>query len=169
MSRIEDIQKQIEKLEKKTQKLQEELEFEKKKTELEYPNLNMTELYWLIDSNGSLCRSCWLKDGFDKQRSKIGNVFHTKEEAEKELDRRILLTKFRQFRDKCNGDWKPDWKDKCEDKYCVLFNHESSELVLNWYIYVQPFESFGCFKNREDAQRAIELFGDEIKRLYVEE
>ena len=62
-----------------------------------------------------------------------------------------------------------DWKDKCEDKYCVLFNHESSELVLNWYIYVQPFESFGCFKNREDAQRAIELFGDEIKRLYVEE
>lgn len=169
MSRIEDIQKQIEKLEKKTQKLQEELEFEQKKTELEYPNLNMTELYWLIDSNGSLCRSCWLKDGFDKQRSKIGNVFLTKEEAEKELDRRILLTKFRQFRDKCNGDWKPDWGDKSEDKFCVLFNHETSELVLNWYVYVQPFESFGCFKNREDAQRAIDLFGDEIKRLFVEE
>ena len=169
MSRIEDIQKQIEKLKKKTQQLQEELEFEKKKTELEYPNLNMTELYWLLDSNGSVCRSCWLKDGFDTQRSKIGNVFLTKEEAEKELDRRILLTKFRQFRDKCNGDWKPDWEDKSEYKFCVLFSHKSSELVLNWYTYVQPFESFGCFKNREDAQRAIELFGDEIKRLYVEE
>ena len=169
MGRLEDIQKQIEKLEKKTQKLQEELEFEKKKTELEYPNLNMTELYWLIDSNGSLCRSCWLKDGFDKQRSKIGNVFLTKEEAEKELDRRILLTKFRQFRDKCNGDWKPDLEDKLEDKFFIVFNNESSELTLNWYVYTQPFVTFGCFKNSEDANRAIELFGDEIIRLWVDE
>ena len=168
MSRIEDIQKQIEKLKKKTQQLQEELEFEKKKTELEYPNLNMNELYWLIDSNGNVCRSCWLKDGFDKQRSKIGNVFHTKEEVEKELDRRILLTKFRQFRDKCNGDWKPDWEDKSEDKFFILFNHESSELISNWCLYLQPFSSFGFFKNIEDANRAIELFGDEIKRLYLE-
>ena len=27
---------------------------------------------------------------------------------------------------------------------------------------------FGYFKNEQDAQRAIELFGDEIKELFVE-
>ena len=31
------------------------------------------------------------------------------------------------------------------------------------------FSLFGYFKNTEDAERAIELFGDEIKRLYLEE
>ena len=168
MSRIEDIQKQIEKLEKKTQKLQEELEFEKKKTELEYPNLNMTELYWLIDSNGSLCRSCWLKDGFDKQRSKIGNVFHTKEEAEKERDRRILLTRFRQFRDKSNGDWKPDFDNDVWKTY-IAFHHKRNKLEIHSGCNLEEFALFGYFKNESDAERAMDLFGDEIKRLFVEE
>lgn len=144
------------------------MEVEKQKTEIEYPFEDEGQ-YWFVSSTGDICFSWWYQDSIDTARCEIGNAFKTKEEAEKELDRRILLTKFRQFRDKCNGDWKPDWKDKLEDKFCVLFNHESSELALNWYIYVQPFESFGCFKNREDAQRAIELFGDEIKRLFVEE
>ena len=30
------------------------------------------------------------------------------------------------------------------------------------------FSSFGYFKNKDDCKRAIELFGDEITRLYVE-
>lgn len=166
MSRIEEIQKQIEKLEKKTQKLQEELEFEKKKTELEYPNLNMTELYWLIDSNGSLCRSCWLKDGFDKQRSKIGNVFKTKEEAERERDKRALLTRFRQFRDKCNGDWN---KDNEIRNYSIRYDYVSNGLFIATLVATNGFELFGYFKNPDDATRALELFGDEIKRLFVEE
>ena len=169
MSRVEEIQKQIEKLEKKTQKLQKELEFEKKKTELEYPNLNMTELYWLIDSNGSFCRSCWLKDGFDKQRSKIGNVFLTKEEAEKERDRRILLTKFRQFRDKCNRDWKPEWINNQERKYFMGYLAESEIYVVDYCVQKNVLNWFGYFKNADDCKRAIDLFGDEIKRLYVEE
>ena len=169
MSRVEEIQKKIEELEKKTQELQKELEFEKKKTELEYPNLNMTELYWLIDSNGGLCRSCWLKDGFDKQRSKIGNVFYTKEEAEKELDRRILLTKFRQFRDKCNGEWKPEFDDFLQDKYTIRCDYGLKELFLFGEGRVYEFSLFGYFKNGDDCKRAIELFGDEIKRLFVEE
>lgn len=166
MSRVEEIQKQIEKLEKKTQKLQKELEFEKKKTELEYPNLNMTELYWLIDSNGSFCRSCWLKDGFDKQRSKIGNVFLTKEEAEKERDRRILLTQFRHFRDKCNGNWKPFEHD---NQFLIVFSNIKNAIQVTCAYTTNSFALFGYFKNKEDAERAVELFGDEIKRLYAEE
>ena len=169
MSRIAELEKQITELDERKVALQQELELEKQKTEIEYPPLNSKEKYYFINDEGEVYLSSWCNDGFDKRRCKMSNIFITKEAAEKERDRRILLTKFRQFRDKCNGDWKPDWEDKSEYKFCVLFNHESSELVLNWYTYVQPFESFGCFKNREDAQRAIELFGDEIKRLYVEE
>lgn len=30
------------------------------------------------------------------------------------------------------------------------------------------FNQFGYFKNKEDAQRAIELFGDEIKEFFVD-
>ena len=32
----------------------------------------------------------------------------------------------------------------------------------------ESFFLFGYFKNKEDAERAIELFGDEIKELFVD-
>lgn len=136
--------------------------------EFEYP-FKENEPYEVIIEDGRIVTSCWTNHNKDCERYSQGNVFKTKPEAELERDRRALLTRFRQFRDKCNGDWKPDWKDKVKAKYFIVFNHESSELLLKWYIDVQPFESFGCFKNREDAIRAIELFGDEIKRLWVEQ
>lgn len=167
MSRIEELEKQITELDERKVALQHELEVEKQK-EVKCP-FKYGDEYFLLPSDGMVSESIWGDYKFDNGALSQGNIFKTKEEAIRERDRRLLLTRFRQFRDKCNGDWKPDWKDKCEDKYCVLFNHELSELVLNWYIYVQPFESFGCFKNREDAIRAIELFGDEIIRLWADE
>lgn len=161
MSRVEELEKQI-------QALQHELEVEKQKTVIDYP-FEESEEYWGLDIDGELIFDRWTGCKYDEDCFEVGNMFKTAQEAKKERDKRILLTRFRQFRDKCNGDWKPDWKDKVKAKYFIVFNHESSELLLKWYIDVQPFESFGCFKNREDAIRAIELFGDEIIRLWVEE
>lgn len=161
MSRIEELTQQIQELEK-------ELAVEKRKAEVLYL-IQKTEDCWKVHSDGCISKGTWDGYPYEKNLYAQGNVFHTQEEAEKERDRRELLMRFKQFRDKCNGDWKPDWKDKVKLKYFIVFNHESSELLLKWYIDVQPFESFGCFKNREDAIRAIELFGDEIKRLFVEE
>ena len=168
MSRIEEIQKQIEELAKKTQELQKELEFEKNKYVIDYP-FQVPDSYWRLELNGVITKDWWSNDDFERHCYKQGNIFKTEEEVEKEQARRELLMLFKQYRDKCNGDWKPDWEDKVNTKYFIVFNHESSELLLKWYIDVQPFESFGCFKNREDAIRAIQLFGDEIKRLWVDE
>ena len=168
MSRIEEIQKQIEELAKKTQELQKELELEKQKTEIEYP-FHFKGECWQLRIDGLVKEDWWSSSGYDRNCYQQGNMFTTQQEAIKERDKRYLLMRFNQFRDKCNGDWMPDWEDKSEDKFFILFNHESSELNLNWCSYSQPFLSFGFFKNSEDAIRAIELFGDEIKRLYVEE
>ena len=134
----------------------------------EYPFEDKEE-YFCLNINGEIVQNLWSGGPFDEGVYKQGHVFKNREEARKERDKRDLLMRFNQFRDKCNGDWKPDWEDKVKAKYFIVFNHESSELLLKWYIDVQPFESFGCFKNREDAIRAIELFGDEIKRLWVDE
>ena len=136
--------------------------------EFEYP-FEEDEPYWAVKDEGYVQWLKWDNECYDKPRYEQGHIFKTEQEATRERDKRALLTRFRRFRDKCNGDWKPDWKDKVKAKYFIVFNHESSELLLKWYIDVQPFEGFGCFKNREDAIRAIELFGDEIKRLWVDE
>ena len=122
--------------------------------------------YWFIYSSGGVDSSFWVGRWEDDSRLKLGNAFPTEEAAELEAKRRYLLTRFKSFRDECNGDWKPDWKNAYENKYFIC------EVVSGLEVYVSSignsFVTFGYFKNNEDCERAIELFGDEIKELFVD-
>ena len=168
MSRIEELEKQITELHERKVALQKELELEKQKTEIEYP-FDYGDYYWYLNDDGMITTRYWDKDIFDRIHYKQGLLFHTKEEAEKECDRRMLLTRFRQFRDKCNGDWKPDFKDSSKDKYIIYYDYEFREFYCSNLGGEDEFHLFGYFKIRKDCERAIELFGDEIKKLFVEE
>lgn len=164
MSRVVELENAIEELEEQIRELQHELELEKQQPEIEHP-LEIDDMYYVIDGDGEIGTSWWKNDYCDRQRSSVGNIFYTKQEAEKELDKRTLLTRFRQFRDKCNGDWKPD---NNENKYYVyLLKDKKLSVAIDRQCSSLPV--FGYFKNERDCLRAIELFSDEIKRLFVEE
>lgn len=123
--------------------------------------------YWGLNSDGSISKLSWDKDCIDKSVLMLGNAFKTSKEAILEADRRVLLHRFKMFRDKCNDGWKADLR-KLERKYFVIFNEDSQNLITTNVHFYNHFNIFGYFKNESDAQKAIELFGDEIKRLYVE-
>lgn len=157
MSRVEELEKQI-------QELQKELELEKQK-EVKCP-FKYGDEYFLLPSDGMVSESIWGDYKFDNRSLSQGNIFKTKEEAEREHDKRELLTRFRQFRDKCNGDWKPEPE---KAKYYIFLQYENLRLCVFSSMFFDDFSMFGYFKNCDDAERAIELFGDEIKRLFVED
>ena len=172
MSRVEELENEIKGLEKRKIELLKELEVEKQKTVIDYP-FEESEEYWGLDVDGELIFDRWTGCKYDEDCFEVGNMFKTAQEAKKERDKRILLTRFRQFRDKCNGDWKPDWKSdlKGSVNYFIerYYVDGKEEWCSEWYRRVNNFHLFGYFKNKEDCDRAIELFGDEIKRLYLEE
>lgn len=106
-------------------------------------------------------------EDFYKNVVKQNNAFKTIEEAKKERERRKLLYEFYQFRDDCNGGWKPDW-GKQDAKYFLYYSHKFGIFSVN-YIHIQEmFHTFGYFKNEKDVQRAIDLFNDRIKKLYID-
>lgn len=122
------------------------------------------DAYYLLSHRGNVDK-CWFNNNaVDKPRLFQGNVFKTKEEAELEAKRRNLLTRFRAFRNECNGDWKADWNAN-DAKWSIA--SDSGKLSPTWSGEFFSFSTFGYFKNKEDAERAIELFGDEIKELFV--
>lgn len=133
--------------------------------EFEYPFAE-NEYYFTVSLDGDVTSYMWNNHIFDTTRYSQGNAFKTKEEAKRERDRRALLTRFRQFRDKCNGEWEPDF-DKDLGKYFICLNHKTNMLIIHFCYNLEDFNLFGYFKNESDAVRAIELFGDEIKRLWV--
>lgn len=134
----------------------------------EYPFEDKEE-YFCLNINGEIIQNLWSGGPFDEGVYTQGHVFKNREEARKERDKRYLLMRFNQFRDKCNGDWKPDFEDGLQYKYTIRCNYGSKQLFLYGETKVYEFSLFGYFKNDDDCKRAIELFGDEIKRLFVEE
>lgn len=122
---------------------------------------------WVIYSYGDVDSSFWSESLEDNARFKSGNIFPTKEAAELEAKRRNLLTRFRAFRDECNGNWKSDW-DINKEKYFLYFSVNYGIFCSGVNRYCYMFNLFGYFKNKADCERAIELFGDEIKELFVD-
>ena len=158
MSRIEELEKQI-------QKLQQELEFEKNKSVIEYP-FEESEEYWGLDIDGELIFDRWIGCKYDEDCFEVGNMFKTAQEAKKERDKRILLTRFRQFRDKCNGDWKPDWNNIHEGRYYIHLYPNKGECSIGQDVFQDSMPQFGRFKNVDDCLRAIDLFGKDIVDLW---
>lgn len=101
------------------------------------------------------------------QMKEQGNTFKTREDAEKERDRRELLYEFNQFKNDCNGGWNPDW-GKQDAKYFLYYSHKFGVFSVNSIRIQEMFHTFGYFKNEKDAQRTIDLFGDRIKKLYID-
>ena len=122
--------------------------------------------HYCVQSSGDVFSDSWHDIEADYSYFSQGNIFPTREAAKLEVKRRNLLTRFRAFRDECNGDWKPDWTDSFTSKY--LLSIIDSKLVTDAYWYANKFNTFGYFKNEKDAERAIELFGDEIKELFID-
>lgn len=143
----------------------EKLQPEEKTEEFEYP-FEIGDECFFINIAGEPVPHKWSQYVHEKHAYRQGNVFKTRKEAERERYKRELLMRFNQFRDKCNGDWKPTINEK---KYYIFFNFEEQKFKIDWFCRIGIFELLGTFKNEADAERAIELFGDEIIRLWVDE
>ena len=102
-----------------------------------------------------------------KQMQQQGNTFKTRDDAEKESDRRALLYEFNQFKNERNDGWTPNWKDFNMSKYFVAADSGGYLKSVSMY-GTDSFVQFGYFHNYKDCMDAIEKFGDRIKKLYID-
>lgn len=124
--------------------------------------------HYCLQSSGDVFRDCWENIEADNSFFSQGNIFTTRQAAELESQRRNLLTRFKAFRDECNGDWKVDCKNVTQKKYYVSYSEIKNSLYVSYIVLGNHLHTFGYFQNEEDAERAIALFGDEIIELFVD-
>lgn len=161
MSRVKELEEKVTELLKEIETLKQK----EKAEEFEY-TFKENQPYEVIIEDGRIVTSCWTNHNMDCERYEQGNVFKTRDEAIRERDKRALLTRFRQFRDKCNRDWKPGAFD-C--KNFIAYDSFKKVLESSWNDTWDNFNTFGYFEHERDCLRAIELFGAEIIRLWVDE
>ena len=160
------LKQQVEETTAKLKEMKEEIDRLENGWEMKCPYKD-GDVYYIITTSGLVNYYHWNNDSFENMDFKQGNIFPTKQAAELEAKRRNLLTRFRAFRDECNNGWKPDWKNHRDRKYFISFV-EGGKLVIFNTGTINQLCLFGYFKNEQDAERAIDLFGKEIKELFVE-
>lgn len=126
------------------------------------------EVFWYVDLYGSTQQHRWEKSAWIDSCFYQGHIFHTEQEAILEAKKRRLMHFFRIFRDKCNDRWKPDWKDFEQDKYYLFYSIVENRIKVDCVTFGDYFYNFGYFKNESDCETAIDIFGDEIKELFVD-
>jgi hypothetical protein len=61
----------------------------------------------------------------------------------------IALAKLAHLRDIYRGDWKPDWRDDSQEKYCIEFEG-SLILMTTYHVTACEFLSFPSYKIRDE-------------------
>lgn len=125
------------------------------------------EAIWFVDQFGNVQCSKWGGQAWSDIAFIQGHIFKTEKEARLEAQRRNLLQRFKMYRDKCNDGWEPDWRSHLDRKYYILYGI-SKGLRISYASTNKHFCLFGYFKNEEDCERTLEIFGNEIKALFVD-
>lgn len=146
------------------------LEDDKEGFELTYPGKDL----WVncVDSDtGEIIEIYYNANNMtDRFLFEHGYYFETKEEAKQHLKERKLLFKLHQWAKLKNAGWEVNWKDFNQDKvYITCFRNlmNQNKLVSEISCATNRFSKLPYFKSKEIAQECIELFGDEIKEVLV--
>ena len=89
-----------------------------------------SDKYYSISSHGDVCLHKWYSDceRWSPSRLSMGNVYKTKEEAEKVVEYQKAYTKVVNRIAELNEGWKPDWNDGNQIKYYIDY-HVSDQRI----------------------------------------
>lgn len=120
--------------------------------------------YETITSNGAL-NAVDFGYYMDVERYKQANYFSTKEKAEEINFKQTLFRKLQRFSDE-NGGNEIDWENTNQKKYCILYCHSFKELQSD-FTWVRQNQGQIYFISKEIAEKAIELFRDELIKYFT--
>ena len=139
---------------------------EKKPYEISYP-YDEARVYYPNHFDGQINKSIFNVDSnADKSLYEKGLMFNTKEEAEQFLKEQTLIKKIKCWAKEQQGDWKPDWNDINQCKYCVNIDRFIKEIICECCWGCDKLSKLPYFKSGKIAQACIDEFGDEILEVF---
>lgn len=123
---------------------------------------------WAIDGDGDLFDFVWNLDDNQLHRLEIGNVFRTEEEANREVERRKVLTELRKLAKASWGGGNADWSRSGQYKWEMFYDHKEKEWIA-LDLWLSQTQGAVYFATGHDAEAAIETIGADRLMLLLED
>ena len=115
MTTIQELEQNISSIKEELSKLEEKLRTFKSGVGRQMPENG--DIYYFIEANGTVYEDKWTNDSFDQQRFYLYNYFKTNEEAQREIDRRLIIAKLNEIANRLNGGQAIQWNSAIQRKY----------------------------------------------------
>lgn len=152
----------------------EELTKAGKETEKEKPYIEEGQEYFAIDNHFRILTTKNYNCEYDIEKNKIGNCYpftdETKDKVFKEVkltaERRKLQSEMEMFA-RQNNEGEINWNDDGQAKWYIYVNYLSEELGIDFGNSCKVINTT-YFASKEIAEKALDKFGDRIRKLYVD-
>ena len=146
----------------------------KEATKKEEPFIKKGQRYFTINNYFCISKTKNLGYEDDKERIQIGNCYpftdETKDKVKKEVkliaERRKLQLQMEQFA-RLNNEEEIDWNDTEQHKWSLYVNYAKNEIRIDWASNCRDLNNI-YFTSKEIAEKALEKFGDRIRKLYID-
>ena len=116
MTTIQELEQNISNIKEELSKLEEKLKTFKLRVGRQMPEKGDI-YYFLGGARTSVFEDKWANDSYDQQRFNSYNYFKTEEEAQREIDRRLIKAKLNEIANRLNGGQVIQWNSAIQRKY----------------------------------------------------
>ena len=111
-----------------------------------------------------------LDELMNEYNNKVKELEETKDKVKKEVkliaERRKLQLQMEQFA-RLNNEEEIDWNDTEQHKWSLYVNYAKNEIRIDWASNCRDLNNI-YFTSKEIAEKALEKFGDRIRKLYID-
>ena len=154
MTTIQELEQNISSIKEELSKLEEKLKTFKSGVGRQMPKNGDT--YYFI--NFKSYKDRWANDSFDQQRFNSYNYFKTEEEAQKEIDRRLIKAKLNDIANRLNGGQVINWDSAIQRKYYL--NSDSGALNLSFSL-IDKIEGTTYCLSEDFLEVAVDEIGEQ--------
>ena len=155
MTTIQELEQNISSIKEELGKLEEKLKTFKPRVGRQMPE-NGDTYYFIGGTKSRACEDKWANDSYDQPRFNSYNYFKTEEEAQKEIDRRLIKAKLNDIANRLNGGQIINWDSAIQRKYYLNLDTGVS-LILSFSLIDKMEGTTYCL-----SQDFLEVAVDEI-------
>ena len=164
MTTIQELEQNISSIKEELSKLEEKLRTFKSGVGRQMPE-NGDIYYFIGGVRASVFENKWTNDSYDQQRFNSYNCFKTAEEAQKEIDRRLIKAKLNEIANRLNDDQVIDWNNR-QHKYYLILDSEESSLHLS-FSFIDKIEGVTYCLSEDFLEVAADEIGEECLVKYI--
>lgn len=117
------------------------------------------ETFWYVFGYGEVQFSSWSESYSDKNHLALGNVYRTKEEAEKARDKQLALVRIQNYI--ADNELGKEFVEG-ERNYSIARDHKEKVFFYDWWETYEQYTHLGYLKSPEACTQVIENYKEDL-------